>query len=63
VTGALLLAQGVAEIIRCVLCIRLGQWPQRLHDVEEIEAVILQERRRLAEQAEPGAKGSRDAPT
>jgi TRAP-type mannitol/chloroaromatic compound transport system permease small subunit len=63
VTGALLLMQGVAEIIRCVLCIRLGQWPQRLHDVEEIEAVILQERRRLAEQSEQAQEGTRGAPT
>ena len=37
VTGVLLLLQGIAEIIRCVLCIRLGAWPQRLHDVEETE--------------------------
>jgi TRAP-type mannitol/chloroaromatic compound transport system permease small subunit len=59
VTGVLLLAQGVAEIIRCLLCIRSGRWPQRLHDVEEIEAVILQERRRLAEQGEPAPPGSR----
>ena len=44
ITGALLLVQGVAEIIRCVLCIRSGGWPQRLHDVEEIEAKLLRER-------------------
>jgi TRAP-type mannitol/chloroaromatic compound transport system permease small subunit len=61
VTGVLLLAQGVAEIIRCLLCIRSGRWPQRLHDVEEIEAVILQERRRLAEQGEPAPPGRRGA--
>lgn len=35
IAGALLLLQGVAEIIRCVVCIRSGEWPQRLHDVEE----------------------------
>ena len=35
VAGGLLLLQGVAEIIRCVQCIRTGEWPQRLHDVEE----------------------------
>jgi TRAP-type mannitol/chloroaromatic compound transport system permease small subunit len=35
VAGGLLLLQGVAEIIRCVQCIRSGEWPQRLHDVEE----------------------------
>jgi TRAP-type mannitol/chloroaromatic compound transport system permease small subunit len=31
----LLLLQGVAEVVRCVICIRTNQWPQRLHDVEE----------------------------
>ncbi|HYD06605.1 MAG TPA: TRAP transporter small permease subunit [Reyranella sp.] len=52
VTGVLLLLQGVAEIIRCILCIRLGAWPQRLHDVEETESIILQEQRiHAAEQA------------
>jgi TRAP-type mannitol/chloroaromatic compound transport system permease small subunit len=61
VTGVLLLLQGIAEIIRCILCIRSGVWPQRLHDVEEIEAVILQERRRLAEQGGESAAGSRGA--
>jgi TRAP-type mannitol/chloroaromatic compound transport system permease small subunit len=35
IAGALLLAQGVAEIVRCVITLRTGQWPQRLHDVEE----------------------------
>lgn len=48
VTGALLLLQGIAEMIRCVLCIRSGQWPQRLHDVEETEARLMRERERLA---------------
>jgi TRAP-type mannitol/chloroaromatic compound transport system permease small subunit len=52
VTGVLLLIQGIAEIIRCVLCIRLGVWPQRLHDVEETESVILHEKHRLAEREE-----------
>ncbi|MGH7265077.1 MAG: TRAP transporter small permease subunit [Candidatus Rokuibacteriota bacterium] len=52
VTGVFLLLQGVAEIIRCVLCIRSGEWPPRLHDVEETEARLLQERRRAAERGE-----------
>jgi TRAP-type mannitol/chloroaromatic compound transport system permease small subunit len=46
VTGVLLLLQGIAEIIRCVLCIRTGEWPQRLHDVEETESIILQQQQR-----------------
>jgi TRAP-type mannitol/chloroaromatic compound transport system permease small subunit len=43
-TGILLLIQGIAEIIRCILCIRQGEWPQRLHDVEETESVIMHEK-------------------
>jgi TRAP-type mannitol/chloroaromatic compound transport system permease small subunit len=35
--GALLLLQGAAEIARCVICLKRGQWPQRLQDVEEID--------------------------
>jgi TRAP-type mannitol/chloroaromatic compound transport system permease small subunit len=40
--GATLLAlQGVAEVLRCILCIRGNRWPPRLHDVEELETAIL----------------------
>ena len=35
--GALLLLQGAAEIARCAICLKTGQWPQRLQDVEEID--------------------------
>ena len=49
VAGVLLLLQGIAEIIRCVLCIRSGKWPQRLHDVEETEALLVREKQALAE--------------
>jgi TRAP-type mannitol/chloroaromatic compound transport system permease small subunit len=63
ITGALLLLQGIAEIIRCIICIRVGQWPQRLHDVEETESLILQEQRiHAAEQSgqsQSGDKGAR----
>jgi TRAP-type mannitol/chloroaromatic compound transport system permease small subunit len=48
ITGVLLLLQGIAEIIRCVICIRQNQWPERLHDVEETESVILREQQFLA---------------
>ena len=52
VTGILLLLQGIAEIIRCVICIRNGEWPQRLHDVEETESIIMQEQKLHGQQAE-----------
>jgi TRAP-type mannitol/chloroaromatic compound transport system permease small subunit len=61
VTGVFLLLQGIAEIVRCVLCIRAGSWPQRLHDVEETESVILHEQKKLADrelQAQPEHKGT-----
>ena len=37
VAGALLLLQGIVEIIRCILCIREGEWPSRIEDVEEVD--------------------------
>jgi TRAP-type mannitol/chloroaromatic compound transport system permease small subunit len=35
--GAILLLQGIAEIARCVICIREGEWPSRIQDVEEVD--------------------------
>jgi TRAP-type mannitol/chloroaromatic compound transport system permease small subunit len=43
IAGCLLLLQGIAEMIRCVLTLKRGEWPQRLHDVEELERVILEQ--------------------
>ena len=39
IAGALVLLQGIAEIIRCVVCIKTGEWPQRLKDAAEIDVV------------------------
>lgn len=44
VAGFSLTLQGLAEVLRCILCIKSGQWPTRLHDVEEMESAILHER-------------------
>jgi TRAP-type mannitol/chloroaromatic compound transport system permease small subunit len=43
-TGILLLLQGIVEVVRCLICLRTGGWPRRLHDVEEIEKLILEQR-------------------
>ncbi len=49
VGGGLMVLQGVAEVLRCVQCLRDGHWPARLHDVEELENQILAEAaRRMA---------------
>jgi TRAP-type mannitol/chloroaromatic compound transport system permease small subunit len=37
--GSLVMLQGVAEIVRCIVCLRTGKWPSRLKDVTEIDVV------------------------
>ncbi|HEY6024171.1 MAG TPA: TRAP transporter small permease subunit [Pseudolabrys sp.] len=39
IAGALILVQGIAEIVRCVVCLRTGVWPERLADVAEIDVI------------------------
>lgn len=39
IAGALILLQGFAEMVRCVVCLRTGAWPERLKDVAEIDVV------------------------
>lgn len=42
--GAGLLAiQGLAEVLRCIVCLRDNRWPARLHDVEELEDVLAEQ--------------------
>jgi TRAP-type mannitol/chloroaromatic compound transport system permease small subunit len=41
--GAMLLLQGIVEIVRCVTCLRDGQWPSREQDVEEVDVDKLKE--------------------
>jgi TRAP-type mannitol/chloroaromatic compound transport system permease small subunit len=43
IAGAFLLLQGIVEIIRCVLCLKLGAWPSREEDVEEVDVDKLKE--------------------
>ena len=39
--GAIVLMQGLAEILRCIVCMRTGAWPPRMKDAEEIDVVKL----------------------
>lgn len=57
IAGFLLMLQGVAEVIRCVICLRNGDWPQRLHDVEELESAIQHEKEYLAQHGGPAGGG------
>lgn len=43
IAGAFLLLQGFVEIIRCIICLRQGQWPSREEDVEEVDVEELKE--------------------
>jgi TRAP-type mannitol/chloroaromatic compound transport system permease small subunit len=45
IAGILLFMQGLAELLRCAICLRDGQWPPRLTDVEEIEKQAMVGRR------------------
>jgi TRAP-type mannitol/chloroaromatic compound transport system permease small subunit len=42
VAGVLVMLQGLAEIVRCLVCLRTGAWPPRLEDVEEIDVIDTQ---------------------
>jgi TRAP-type mannitol/chloroaromatic compound transport system permease small subunit len=37
IAGALVLMQGIVEIIRCIICLKNGEWPSREADVEEVD--------------------------
>src|SRR6187402_880192 len=39
IAGVLVMIQGLAEIVRCAVCLRTGEWPSRLKDVAEIDVV------------------------
>ena len=39
IAGVLVMIQGLAEIARCVVCLKTGKWPERLKDAEEIDVV------------------------
>ena len=39
IAGALVALQGVAEVVRCVVCLKTGAWPPRLADVAESDVI------------------------
>jgi TRAP-type mannitol/chloroaromatic compound transport system permease small subunit len=61
VSAFFLVLQGIAECIRCIQCLRTGAWPKRLHDVEEMETLIRERKRkeeaRMAAQQSGGTTG------
>ena len=66
VAGAVVLMQGLAEMLRCLVCIKTGQWTPRLQDAHETDVVAQQlaasdqiddEAKRLAIEQSRGMKG------
>ncbi|WP_108662780.1 TRAP transporter small permease subunit [Acuticoccus kandeliae] len=41
--GTLLLIQGIAQVMRCILCLRRGDWPASESDVKELEQQLIEE--------------------
>src|SRR5687768_6081687 len=44
VAGVLLVIQGIAQVFRCVICLKRGSWPPPPQDVEELEKLLLQKK-------------------
>lgn len=64
--GALVLMQGISEIIRCGVCLKTGEWTPRLKDAQESDVVAQQlagseyvdeEAKQLAIEKSKGMKG------
>ncbi|MDO9404593.1 MAG: TRAP transporter small permease subunit [Polaromonas sp.] len=64
--GAIVMMQGVSEMIRCIVCMRTGVWTPRLKDAQESDVVAQQlagsefvdeESRKLAIEKSIGLKG------
>ncbi len=41
--GLLLIIQGIAQVFRCIICIREGKWPPVASDVEETEILLMKQ--------------------
>ncbi|WP_457351378.1 TRAP transporter small permease subunit [Roseateles sp. P5_D6] len=57
IAGAMVMLQGLSEILRCIVCIRTGAWTPRLRDAEEIDVVEQQ----LAASTHVDADAAREA--
>jgi TRAP-type mannitol/chloroaromatic compound transport system permease small subunit len=44
VAGVLLVIQGIAQVMRCIICLRTGEWPAPPRDVEELEKQLLEQK-------------------
>ena len=50
VAAGLLFLQGLAQVCRCIVCLKTGVWPEHLEDVEELEKVLAKEHQEREEE-------------
>jgi TRAP-type mannitol/chloroaromatic compound transport system permease small subunit len=55
--GTLVLLQGLAEIVRCIQCLKTGEWPARAHDVEEVDVEEIKKELHITDNG--GAQGAK----
>jgi TRAP-type mannitol/chloroaromatic compound transport system permease small subunit len=60
IAGAFLLAQGLVEIVRCIVCLQQGAWPSREQDVEEVDVEKLKEMVHVTDADIQGAGAARE---
>lgn len=62
IASSILFLQGIAEAIRCVQCLKSGEWPARVHDVEELETQLTKQfQKELAEKEAAASKEKKEA--
>jgi TRAP-type mannitol/chloroaromatic compound transport system permease small subunit len=54
VGASLLTLQGIAEVLRCIQCLREGRWLARLHDVEELDRQLIEQLKAEGQKPLPG---------
>jgi TRAP-type mannitol/chloroaromatic compound transport system permease small subunit len=42
--GLLMFIQGIAQVMRCIICLRTGEWLRAQDDVEELEKLLLEKK-------------------
>ncbi len=47
--GILLFIQGIAQVFRCIICIRQGYWPPLDEDIEETEELLMKKAAQAAQ--------------
>jgi TRAP-type mannitol/chloroaromatic compound transport system permease small subunit len=50
IAGTILLLQGLVEIVRCIVCLQQGDWPERGDDVAEVDIKKLKEMVRVKDE-------------